>query len=225
MVLIAALLVLIAVGLLVTGVVQGEPVLQWSSFAVSALATVLIGIGALRRRTGTAADDADEPADRGPAGAAGPPPDAGQPATLPPRLGSSLAGSSLAGLARPGDDEGVRRVSPPPVPPSSPMLPRAGGPPSEGNGGRPPAAEPAAAGGEPPPEDVEFSDLLLIMDLTDEVLVVDERPRYHVAGCPRLAGVATIPIPMLQARTDGFTPCGVCTPDRAMAQRERARRG
>ncbi|MGY1842939.1 hypothetical protein [Modestobacter sp. SYSU DS0875] len=221
MVLIAALLVLIAVGLLVAGVVQGEPVLQWSSFAVSALATVLIGIGALRNRAGRARP----PEVRTPYHPQDPPAEPAPPVAPSPGSGSR-PGSSLGDLARPGEEEVVRRVAPPPVPPSSPVLPRVGGSTRWGDGPPPAApAEQVAASGEPPPEDVEFSDLLLIMDLTDEVLVVDEHPRYHVAGCPRLAAVATIPIPLLQARNDGFTPCGVCTPDRAMARRERARRG
>ncbi|MGY1838502.1 MULTISPECIES: hypothetical protein [unclassified Modestobacter] len=221
MVLVAALLVLVAVGLLVAGVAQGSPALQWSSFAVSALATALIGIGALRRRV-----PRERPAEtrtpyhpQEPSAEPTPPVD-------PPPVRGSRPGSSLAGLARPGEDEVVRRVSPPPVPPSSPMLPRVSGSTRWGDGPPPAApAEQVPGPGEPPVEEVEFSDLLLIMDLTDEVLVVDEHPRYHLSHCPRVAGVATIPIPMLQARTDGFTPCGVCTPDREMAERERARRG
>jgi hypothetical protein len=71
---------------------------------------------------------------------------------------------------------------------------------------------------------VEVTDLLVVLDLTDEVLVIDEHPRYHLAGCPHLAGQETFPMPMVEARTDGFTPCGTCTPDRHLAQRERARR-
>jgi hypothetical protein len=71
---------------------------------------------------------------------------------------------------------------------------------------------------------VEVNDLLLVLDLTDEVLVVDEHPRYHLAGCPHLTDVATIPLPMDEARADGFTPCGTCAPDHNLAQRERARR-
>jgi hypothetical protein len=68
------------------------------------------------------------------------------------------------------------------------------------------------------------TDLLLVVDLRDEVLVVDEHPRYHVDGCPWLAGRTTIPLPVDEARTDGFTPCGQCAPDRHLAQLERARR-
>ncbi len=94
------------------------------------------------------------------------------------------------------------------------------------------AAEPAAAGahgrpgelGDPPVEEVEVTDLLMVVDLKDEVLVVDEHPRYHVAGCSYLAGRTTIPLPLDEARTDGFTPCAVCAPDRTLAQRARKRR-
>jgi hypothetical protein len=85
-------------------------------------------------------------------------------------------------------------------------------------------AMPAVRAGEPPMEDVEVTDLLLIVDLKDEVLVVDEHPRYHVPGCSYLPGRETIPVPLDEARADGFTPCGVCSPDRALAQRERLRK-
>jgi hypothetical protein len=90
--------------------------------------------------------------------------------------------------------------------------------------GLPELEVPPGVGAEPPAEEVEFTDLLLIMDLTDEVLVVDEHPRYHLPRCPAVAGLPTIPIPLDQARADGFTPCGICTPDRNLAERERARR-
>ena len=77
---------------------------------------------------------------------------------------------------------------------------------------------------DPGVEEVEVTDLLIVVDLTDEVLVVDEHPRYHVAGCSRLAGRETIPLPLDEARTDGFTPCAVCSPDRTLAERARQRK-
>ena len=84
----------------------------------------------------------------------------------------------------------------------------------------------AVARDEPDPgvEEVEVTDLLVVVDLTDEVLVVDEHPRYHVAGCSWLANRETIPVPLDEARTDGFTPCAVCSPDRTLAARARSRR-
>ena len=85
------------------------------------------------------------------------------------------------------------------------------------------AAEPQQLA-DPPVEDVEVTDLLLVVDLRDEVLVIDEHPRYHLAGCMYLRGRTTIPLPLDEARTDGFTPCAVCAPDRTLAQRARERR-
>ncbi|SNR33658.1 hypothetical protein [Blastococcus mobilis] len=85
------------------------------------------------------------------------------------------------------------------------------------------AAEPEQLA-DPPVEEVEVTDLLMVVDLTDEVLVVDERPRYHLAGCVHLSGRTAIPLPLDEARTDGFTPCAVCAPDRTLAQRARERR-
>ena len=77
---------------------------------------------------------------------------------------------------------------------------------------------------DPPVEEVEVTDLLLLVDLTDEVLVVDERPRYHVADCTWLHGGGTMPLPLDEARAEGFTPCGICRPDRTLARRARVRR-
>jgi hypothetical protein len=122
----------------------------------------------------------------------------------------------------------------PAAPPSDP------GPADPGNGE--PAAEPAPTGAhaspgvrssvpatprnlaDPPIEDVEVTDLLLVVDLKDEVLVVDEHPRYHLASCRFLAGRTAVPLPLDEARVDGFTPCALCTPDRHLADRARARR-
>jgi hypothetical protein len=109
-------------------------------------------------------------------------------------------------------------------------------PPEElGKTGDPASAEPPAVvaptkGGsaedapDPGVEEVEVTDLLLVVDLTDEVLVVDEHPRYHLAECTWLAGRETIPLPLDEARADGFTPCAVCSPDRNLAERARAAR-
>lgn len=51
-----------------------------------------------------------------------------------------------------------------------------------------------------------------------EVSVVPGRPRYHTAGCRFLAGrpdVQTIALDMAQG--EGYTACGVCKPDQALA--------
>jgi hypothetical protein len=225
----AGALVFVAVGLLAVGLAQGSATLQWGSFAASALAAVLLGLSELRRRRKARRPEQPAPPARRPEvppaaaePASSPAQTAFPPSTVRPATGGS---SSLGRLAQPADDEVVRRVAPPPVPPSSPALRRVTGSQSAVPAGVPEPEVPPGAGAEPPAEEVEFTDLLLIMDLTDEVLVVDEHPRYHLPRCPAVAGLPTIPIPLDQARADGFTPCGICTPDRNLAERERARRG
>jgi hypothetical protein len=79
-------------------------------------------------------------------------------------------------------------------------------------------------GDDPAVEEVEVTDLLLVMDLHDEVVVVDEHPRYHLPDCAWLRGRDAIPLPLDEARADGFTPCSTCEPDRRLAATERARR-
>jgi hypothetical protein len=111
------------------------------------------------------------------------------------------------------------------------------GTPTEESAGNPPGRPAAAAGPrrdtaaraavhvrDPGVEEVEVTDLLVVVDLKDEVLVVDEHPRYHVAECSWLVGRETIPLPLDEARTDGFTPCAVCSPDRTLAERARTRK-
>ena len=52
-----------------------------------------------------------------------------------------------------------------------------------------------------------------------DVLVVEGRPRYHVVGCRYLSGKTSGAVEVGQARAEGFTPCGVCRPDIALAAR------
>jgi hypothetical protein len=70
---------------------------------------------------------------------------------------------------------------------------------------------------EPAEEDTDAADALVVSELTDEVLVLDERPRYHLAGCAWVGDRPTIPLPVNEARQLGFTPCAVCTPDARLA--------
>ena len=220
MILVAAFLVLVAVGLLVGGLAQGSATLQWASFAASALAAVLLAVSELRRHRAARADEpaVDEAPDEGPVE---PPSTAADGAALPAVSAPPPAVEPAPALA-PAVEPAPALA--PAVEPVEPGGPSSGGA-HAGADGRPAAGAPLlGSDGEPPVETVEVTDLLLVLDLTDEVLVVDEHPRYHLAGCPHLAGVETIPVPMDEARSDGFTPCGTCTPDRVLAERERARR-
>jgi hypothetical protein len=86
----------------------------------------------------------------------------------------------------------------------------------------PGAAAPPAPADEPAIEDIPVADALRVAQLSDEVLVVDGRPRYHLAGCRVLADRATVPLPVSAARRGGFTPCAVCHPDSTLLARSRS---
>ncbi|MCE3554978.1 hypothetical protein LWC33_26435 [Pseudonocardia sp. RS11V-5] len=92
----------------------------------------------------------------------------------------------------------------------------AGGPPPVGS------MPPPGPHGEPPEEPRDATVAALVAELEDEVVVVDEQPRYHLAGCRSLPGRSVIPLPAKEAVELGFTPCGWCNPDRTMAGRHQA---
>lgn len=71
------------------------------------------------------------------------------------------------------------------------------------------SASPRPSGGERPGERVPPA-----TNVGDEVLVVDELPRYHLVGCRALNGRATIALTEADAQELGFTPCAVCVPTR-----------
>jgi hypothetical protein len=180
----AALLVLLGLGLFVGGLVTGMTALYWACVAACVVAA---GLLVAARRQG--------------------PPAAPAAAAAPPADGPGVAAAASAPAAdRPAE-------APVTAAPASPAADAVEPPPS---------AE--SQDDDPPVEEVEVTDLLLVVDLRDDVFVLDEHPRYHLAECPRLVGREAIPLPLDEARTDGFTPCGVCSPDRTMAERERARR-
>jgi hypothetical protein len=65
---------------------------------------------------------------------------------------------------------------------------------------------------EPLPQSVRPTDAVQVARLDTEVLVVDGRPRYHMADCPHLVGRLTEPLPAAEAVELGFSPCGLCRP-------------
>jgi hypothetical protein len=76
---------------------------------------------------------------------------------------------------------------------------------------------------EPPEENTDATDLLVVSELSDEVVVIDERPRYHLRSCAWLDDRPILSLPVSEARDLGFTPCALCTPDGVLAARRRAR--
>jgi hypothetical protein len=72
---------------------------------------------------------------------------------------------------------------------------------------------------EPLPQSVRPADAVRVARMPAEVLVVDGRPRYHMADCPHLVGRLTEPLPAAEAVELGFSPCGLCRPvDRLVAR-------
>jgi hypothetical protein len=203
----AGLLVLVGLGLFVAGILTGSTVLYWACVAACAVAAVLLVVTRRKLPPETATTAPETP----PARAAG----------TRARRRAEPKDAPEEAEAEPVDDEaqpGLHATAHRTATGSA-----VHGPSTSGRGQHAAPSTPAEMP-EPPVEEVEVTDLLLVVDLTDDVLVVDEHPRYHLEGCRFLAGRETIPLPVDEARTDGFTPCGLCAPDRQLADRERARR-
>ena len=197
MILAAGLLVLAGLGLFVGGILTGMTSLYWGCVAACVLAAVLLYLA--RRKLGTTPTPTAATA----AGKAEPAAaSTAQTSSAPTSSTTSTAPAEGAGQAEPAATSANGATAAPVAKPPPPVkdLP------------------------DPPVEDVEVTDLLMVVDLTDEVLVIDERPRYHLPGCKHLVGHTGIRLPLDEARTDGFTPCAVCAPDRNLAQRARERK-
>ena len=206
MIVAAGLLVLVGLGLFVAGLLTEVTAFYWACVAACVVASVVLYLA--RRRMTTLA-----PA---------PPPVAAAPVSPAPveQVAPAAAAAAESSAAVTGPPTAVPDPTPPVAAEPAVTTPARAEPTGAAR-----SSSPASGGaGEPPVEEVEVTDLLLVVDLEDEVLVVDEHPRYHVEGCRHLNGQATIPIPMGVARTDGFTPCGTCRPDATLADRVRSRR-
>jgi len=213
----AGLLLLVGLGLLVAGVATGVTALYWACVAVCVVAAVLLFV--VRRRLATESEEASTSESHAAAS------HDVAPRTAPPVERERQSAAEAVG-EEPAD--AGPETGPPPA--AEPAFPERPSPPADlgtgagmatGAHARPPVD---AHSDEAPLEEVEVTDLLLVVDLHDEVLVIDEHPRYHLPGCRYLTGRTAIPLPIDEARGDGFTPCGSCSPDRTLAQRVRARR-
>lgn len=69
---------------------------------------------------------------------------------------------------------------------------------------------------EPVAQRVTATDAARVARMNTDVLVIDGRPRYHVAGCVHLLGRPYEPLPVSEAVELGFSPCGLCEPDSAL---------
>ncbi|HEY2172974.1 MAG TPA: hypothetical protein VGH85_04095 [Mycobacteriales bacterium] len=197
MIILSLLLVLASAALLAAGVVDGSHPLIWASIGASVVAAGALAASIVYRRNRL-------------------------PETGP--LGTSSLGRS-------GETQQLPAMPPTGAPPTGAPIGSFG---PAGTTDAVAATEPAAAADadttdypdppdEPAEEDVSAPDALRVVDSTDEVLVVDGRPRYHVAGCPHLSGKEAVPLSRLEAREAGFTPCSLCAPDATFADAIRRR--
>ncbi|MGH4015438.1 MAG: hypothetical protein ACRDSL_16230 [Pseudonocardiaceae bacterium] len=206
--LLAILLLLVAVGLLGAALVTGQIALAWGSVGVSAvLAVVLL---ALRRRSRRRRRDAAEAirallADVVAQGD----PVYGDPVYGGPALSSSAGSATAAGQADPATSD---------RPPDSDEVAGSGEVAQPGASGASGADEDA----EPDEEDTDAADLMVVWEMLEEVLVVDEHPRYHLARCEWPDTTHAERLPVREARELGFTPCAQCRPDAALVRRHRA---
>jgi hypothetical protein len=210
---IVLILVLGALGGVVTALITADSLWAWISVALSGLAGLLLVIDWWRRRSGAAEPDAETAAVAEPDGA---------PRDSAERGVEERDEKDAAGADDDSPATGPEPERSQPEAAHTAVLPAAG----ELSG-------PTAAGGEPggrneqglpAEEQTDAADLLIVAELDTEVLVVDEYPRYHLADCGWLEGRDTIPISLAEARELGFTPCARCEPDATLAARHRAAR-
>ncbi|MEU5692531.1 hypothetical protein [Actinosynnema sp. NPDC020468] len=129
---------------------------------------------------------------------------------------SSVGASAAAAIVLVVDWWLRRRSGPEPAAPAVPSHPTEVGPGPEDDAVPVPATD-----AEPAEEDTDAGDLLAVADLSDEVRVLDERPRYHLPACAWVGDRATLGLPVSEARQLGFTPCATCRPDSTLAARNR----
>ncbi|MEU4249924.1 hypothetical protein AB0F15_21195 [Amycolatopsis sp. NPDC026612] len=188
---IVLVLVLAALGLLVTALITASSLWAWVSIGLSVLAGLILVADWLRRRRRSAAPAVPEV----PATEAGPAP---EPAAAAERV-------------EPAEEEQTTLI------------------PASGDLGDTPAETPADASAEtetkadsdPGVEETPEADVAVLAELEDEVVVVDEHPRYHLRTCVWLGTRDPIPIGVGEARQLGFTPCARCRPDATLVAAHR----
>ncbi|MEU8632382.1 hypothetical protein AB0C38_09465 [Amycolatopsis sp. NPDC048633] len=190
---IVLVLVLAALGLLVSALITASSLWAWVSIGLSVLAGLILVADWLRRRRRSSARP--EPAPEEPA--------AEEPVSEEPPAEEHPAEE------RPVEEE------------QTVLIPAAGdlGDPAD----TPEPDEPVVAETQPEPEpeaetdpgeeETSDADIAILADLEDEVVVVDEHPRYHLTTCVWLGARDRIPIGIGEARQLGFTPCDRCCPD------------
>ncbi|WP_086845969.1 hypothetical protein [Amycolatopsis kentuckyensis] len=187
---IVLVLVLAALGLLVTALITASSLWAWVSIGLSVLAGLILVADWLRRRRRAAA----------------PPAAAAAPADSPAADAAAAPDAAAASAPQPAEEE------------QTALIPAAGdlGDPADAS-----AETETNADSDPGVEDTPEEDIAVLADLDDEVVVVDEHPRYHLRTCEWLGPRDTIPIGVGEARQLGFTPCDRCRPDATLVATHR----
>jgi hypothetical protein len=139
-----------------------------------------------------------------------------------PQQGREPAGTPPAGQRVSGEDDPALPADPHDV--SLPADPHDVSLPADPDGAYL-AGEPddAYLADEPGIQQVSTADAVRVSRMSTEVLVVDGRPRYHLAGCVHLLGRDSEPLPVAEAVELGFSPCSLCEPDSALLANARHR--
>jgi hypothetical protein len=193
---IVLVLVLAALGLLVSALITASSLWAWVSIGLSVLAGLILVADWLRRRRRSAARP--EPAPEEPV--------AEEPVSEEPPADERAAEEEQTVLIPAAGDLGDPADTPEPEEPVA----------AETR----PEPEPET-GTDPGEEETPAADIAVLADLEDEVVVVDEHPRYHLTTCVWLGARDRIPIGIGEARQLGFTPCDRCCPDANMVAAHR----
>lgn len=231
------ILVLAALGLLVAALVTSNSVFAWVSIVLSLLAAAALFADWLLRRRAERAAEAKEAADAEEAeeleaaelvdGAAATEPDETEVAEADAAEPAEADAVASADADQPATDEQAAVDEQTAVDEELVDGAAAADEPAEEPE---PEPEPAAAVADPADDEVpgeeetDAADLLIVCELDDQVIVVDEHPRYHLPECGWLVDRDTIPIAVSEARELGFTPCARCGPDAKLAGRARRQR-
>ncbi len=213
---IVLVLVLAALGLLVSALITASSLWAWVSIGLSVLAGLILVADWLRRRRRSAprAEPApekpapEEPVSEEPASEE---PASEEPVSEEPSAAKLPAEAEQTVLIPAAGDLGDPADTPEPDAPAEPAA----------------AEAPAETRAEPEPEtdpgeeETTAADIAVLADLEDEVVVVDEHPRYHLTTCVWLGTRDTIPIGVGEARQLGFTPCDRCRPDENLVSAHR----
>jgi hypothetical protein len=203
------LLILGAVVLLVLGLINGSSGLLVGSIGVSLLAAVALVVGVRQAGAARAAaglDDEDEYDDAEE--------EEWAPRSEPVHRGLDHRSTGRAAVVPRGEHVGGWVDDPPP--PGSPVVAMASVPSQAIHDDFQNDFDDEDPPDEPVAQRVTASDAARVARMSADVLVIDGRPRYHVAGCVHLLGRAFEPLPVSEAVELGFSPCGLCEPDSAL---------